>query len=282
MLHTLRDLASYTIGATDGDIGSVEDIYFEDRTWTVRYLVVDTGQWLPGRRVLISPLSVREVSASLRRVEVRLTRDQVETSPDVDTAQPVSRQQELAVATYYGLAPYWEGPFRWGAVPYPFGPLSPEPGSGAVDPEVRGLLREEGFQNLGPEHFEQRHRFQEGGDAHLRSARSATGHTIQATDEEIGHVEDFLMDDRSWAIRYMIVDTGNWWPGKKVLISPEWVTDLSWRDGTVAVSLTRDQVRAAPEYDPSRPLEPAHERRLHDHYGRPMYWDAPSERDRAA
>ena len=124
MLHSVRDLPSYTIGATDGDIGSVADVYFDDQTWTVRYIVADTGNWLPGRRVLISPLSVEEPSWSLRRLGVRLTKGEVKDSPEIDTAQPVSRQHELTLATYYGLAPYWVGPYRWGAVPYPFAPLT--------------------------------------------------------------------------------------------------------------------------------------------------------------
>jgi sporulation protein YlmC with PRC-barrel domain len=276
----VRELEGYTIGATDGDIGSVHDVYFDDQTWTIRYLVVDTGKWLPGRQVLISPMSVREADRSLQRLAVDLTRAQVEASPDIDTAQPVSRQQELALATYYGLAPYWEGPFRWGAVPYPFGPITPALDA-PIDPETRGVLREEGFHNLGPEHFEARHRFQEGGDPHLRSARAIMGHYIRATDGEIGHVEDFLIDDRSWAVRYIIVDTRNWWPGKKVLVSPEWVTDMDWRNATVAVNLTREQVRAAPEYDPSRPLEREEEIRLHEHYGRRMYREDDRD-DRAA
>jgi hypothetical protein len=282
MLHSVRDLPSYTIGATDGDIGSVADVYFDDQTWTVRYIVVDTGNWLPGRRVLISPLSVEESSWSLRRLGVGLTKGEVKDSPEIDTAQPVSRQHELALATYYGLAPYWDGPYRWGAVPYPFAPLTPAPLEPTVDPETREILRQEGFDRVGPEHFEQRQHFQVGADPHLRSAREVTGYHIQAADGEIGHVADFLVDDRTWAVRYLVADTRNWWPGKHVLVSPEWVSDVNWSESKVHVNLTRDEIRGAPEYDPSRPFEREQEARLHQHYRRSAYWEREEDRDRAA
>jgi hypothetical protein len=282
MLRSVRDLCRFTIGATDGDIGSVHDLYFDDQDWTVRYIVVDTGTWLPGRRVLISPLSVREAGEEQLRVD--LTRSQVEASPDVDTARPVSRQQELALATYYGLAPYWEGPFRWGAVPYAFDPLLPPPAvTPAIAPEAVAALREEGYDRVGPEHFEVQERWREGG-GHLRSARDVTGYYIAATDGDMGHVEDFLVDDRAWAIRYAVVDTRNWWPGRKVLVSPEWIHTVDWSESKVHVSLSRAEIENAPEYDPARPLEREHESRLWAHYRRPTYWEREErgERDRAA
>jgi hypothetical protein len=282
MLHSFRDLQNYTIGATDGEIGGVHDVYIDDRTWTIRYIVVDTGNWLPGRKVLVSPLSVREANWSLRRLDVGLSREQVKGSPDVDTARPVSRQHEVALATYYGLSPYWDGPYRWGAVPYPFAPIAPAAADAPISPEARVVLRDEGFHRLGPEHFEVRQMVQEGADPHLRSAREVSGYGIQAADGEIGHVEDYLIDDRNWAIRYLIVDTRNWWPGKNVVISPEWLAGVDWHESKVHVGLTRDEIRNAPEYDPSRPLEREHEHHLHTHYGRPPYWESDEERDRAA
>lgn len=263
MLVSVRDLEDLAIQATDGDIGSVHDFYFDDRSWTIRYLVVDTGSWLPGRRVLVSPMSVREARWSDRRLSVALTKAQVEGSPDIDTARPISRQHELLFTGYYGLAPYWDGPYRWGAVP---DPVTPGHAAPAGDPMVARALEREGLENVGPPHLEGRHLRDEHGDADLRSAREVIGHRIEAADGEIGHVEDFLVDDRTWAVRYMVIDTRNWWPGKKVLIAPEWIGEMSWPDARVTVNMTRDQIRNAPEYDPSRPLEPEEERRLLDHY----------------
>jgi uncharacterized protein YrrD len=287
MLLSVRDLESVTIGATDGDIGSVHDVDFDDQSWTVRYLAVDTGTWLPGRRVLISLMSVRELHWGAQRLAVDLTKEQIENSPAVDSAGSISRQSEQALVRHYGLDPYWFGPHRWGAVAYPYGPVAPplgDPGP-PVDPEVSRALEREGWQNVGPAHVEERHLKDERGvDAHLRSAREVIGYDIQALDGEIGHVEDFLVDDRTWAIRYLIVDTRNWLPGKKVVVAPEWVEEVSWSDSKVVVSLTREQIEHAPEYDPSRPLEREHELRLYEHYGRPTYWDREDreDRDRAA
>jgi uncharacterized protein YrrD len=280
MLLSVRDLQGYTIAATDGDIGSVHDLYFDAHGWTVRYLVVDTGTWLPGRRVLISPMSVREASASDQRLAVRLSRAQVESSPDVDTEGPITRRYETELVRHYGLDPYWLGPLRWGAVPYPLEVGPPPHVAPPVDPGVAEVLAREGLHNVGDPHVEGAG---ERGEAQLHSAREVIGSGIQATDDELGHVEDFLADDRSWAIRYMIVDTANWLPGKKVLIAPGWISLVSWADSRVHVSMSREQIKNAPEYDPSRPVEREHEQRLWHYYERPPYWeDEPEDRDRAA
>jgi len=281
MLLSVRDLESFTIGATDGDIGSVHDVYFDDQSWTIRYFVVDTGNWLPGRRVLISPMSVREANWSAQRLVVGLTKAQVENSPEVDTAGPISRQYEDQLVRHYGLDPYWFGPYRWGAVPYPFGPIPTDVGPTVREPEALGALRREGLENVGPPHVEERHlREERTGDANLRSAREVIGYYIQAADDEIGHVEDFLVDTHTWAIRYMVVDTANWLPGKKVVIAPEWIEMVSWSDSKVHVGMTQEQIRNAPEYDPTQPIEREQELRLYEHDGRRKYGE--EDTDRAA
>ncbi|MGH7263271.1 MAG: PRC-barrel domain-containing protein [Candidatus Rokuibacteriota bacterium] len=254
MLRTVTDYRRYAIAATDGEIGRVDDVLFDDRTWTVRYLVVDTGSWLTGRRVLLSPASVSDADPSGERFRVPLTRRQVEESPPVEADRPVSRQHEIQLADHYGYPYYWAGPYRWGPAPYPLVPMAVPPQPDPVEREIRERQRQSA-------------------DPNLRSAREVTGYGIEATDGEIGHLEDFLVDDRAWAIRYVIVDTRNWWPGKKVVISPEWVAGVSWNDQTVRVDLSREQVRGAPEYDPSAPVARDYETRLHDHYRRSRYWE---------
>lgn len=252
MLRSMNGLQGFTIGATDGDIGGVDAFYFDDTSFTVRHLVVDTGGWLTGRKVLISPMALRDIDWDGRRIHAALTRAQVQQSPDIDTDQPVSRQQEIEYYGYYGYPHYWAGPYLWGVGPYPM-----------MSPGRAASLEQERQWDW---------KARERGDPHLRSSATVIGDYIQATDGDIGHVEDFLVDDSSWAIRYMIVDTRNWWPGKKVLVSPEWIERVDWNDSKVHVGVTREQIKKSPEYDPSGPVERDYETRLHDYYGRPSYW----------
>ncbi|HVQ76115.1 MAG TPA: PRC-barrel domain-containing protein, partial [Candidatus Binatia bacterium] len=256
MLRSMNDVRGFTIGATDGDIGRVDAFYFDDTSFTVRHLVVDTGGWLTGRKVLISPRALRAIDWDGQRITAELTKSQVEQSPDVDTDQPVSRQQDVNYHRYYGYPYYWEGPYLWGLGPYPV----TIPGGEATDDERRWEWGAE-----------------ERGDPHLRSSGAVIGYHIEATDGDIGHVEDFLVEDSSWAIRYMVVDTRNWWPGKKVLVSPEWIQRVDWSDSKVHVGMTREQVSTSPEYDPLGPIARDYEALLHGHYGRPSYWERPAK-----
>jgi uncharacterized protein YrrD len=253
MLQTAGQLKGVTIEAMDGDIGSVQDLYFDDHTWTVRYLVVDTGTWLPGRQVLISPFAFQPVPGA-SRLRTSLTKEQVSDSPSVDSDRPVDRQREIAFSQYYGYPYYWDGPYRWGELAYPVLPAAPQPSD--VEREIEQIARE-----------------RENADPHLRSARDVMGYYIHATDGDIGHVEDFLLDDESWAIRYIIVDTRNWLPGRKVLVSPEWIRSVSWEESKVHVDLSKRHIEAAPEFDPSVPLAREHEERLYTHHGRAKYWE---------
>jgi len=260
LLRRVCELFGYRIGATDGEVGNVHDVYFDDQSWTVRYFVVQTGTWLSGRKVLISPASLRRVDAGSRRLESGLTRQQVQNSPSIDTERPVSRQQEILAAEYYGYPHYWTGPYRWGPWLYPGMGLPP----GAVPVHDRTgeemLARERA--NL---------------DTHLRSARVVRGYGLEATDGTLGEVEDFLADERCWAIRYLEVDPRRWWPGPHVVISTEWIEDVSWNDSRVSVNVTREAVRRAPTFDASGPVPRDLERRLHEHHGRAGYWERPDE-----
>ena len=254
MIFKAKDLEGARLAAIDGLIGEVDECFFDDEQWTMRYVVVDTGGWLSGRRVLLSPSSVRDVDVANGRVVVILTRKQVQDSPDVDTHQPISRRNERALLTYYGLPPYW-APFALDpiAMPVPL-PLTTEAGASAED----------GMRQAGEHDVEE--------DAHLHSTRDVRGYDIQARDGEIGTVDDFLIDDQSWTIRWIVVDTGTWLPGKKVLVSPEWADAVEWDDRALRVALTRDQIQNAPDYDPDEPVRREYEVRLFEHYGRRSYW----------
>lgn len=260
ILRSMKSLHGFTIGATDGDIGTVDEFYFDDTSYTVRYVVVDTGGWLSGRKVLLSPIALGAIDWDHKRISAALTKSQVENSPGVDTEKPVSRQHETAYTTYYGYAPYWTGDFLWGAYPYPF-PGSGAPGSGPALSAAE-LENERRWNWETNEHH----------DRNLRSSRAVTGYHIQAKDGEIGHVEDFLVDNHTWTIRYMIVDTTNWWPGKQVLVAPEWIQHVDWDHSKVEVTVDRARIKDGPEYDPTRPVEREYETQMYGHHGQPHYW----------
>jgi uncharacterized protein YrrD len=261
MLRSIDDLHGMTIHATDGDIGTVDQFLFDDEAWTVRYLVVDTGGWLTGRLVLISPIAIGGIDWEGQKLDVALTREQVERSPDIATDEPVSRQKEREYFRYYGYPLYWGGAGLWGAGMYP-GVLG-YPTTVPYVPPATAAAAQETIPPAEEEH----------GDPHLRSTQEVAGYSIQATDDEIGHVEDFIIDDETWAIRYMVVDTRNWWPGKKVLVAPQWITEVSWAESKVYVDLPRETIKNGPEYDPSTLINREYEARLYDYYGRPAYWD---------
>jgi PRC-barrel domain len=252
MLRSAKNLHGFTIRATDGELGTVDQLYFDDETWAIRYLTVETGGWLAGRQVLISPISIIHADWQTKRVSVALTKKQVENSPDVDTQQPVSRQHEAAFNRYYGYPYYWGGPYLWGAAPYPADLVTP-PLVLLPVPPVDTETSETAY-------------------SHLRSTEAVTGYAIEAADGEIGHVDGFVLDDNVWAIRYIEVATRNWWPGKKVLVSPAWIERVSWADSKVYTGLNREAIQNAPEYVESVAISREYENRLYFHYGRPPYW----------
>jgi len=256
MLHNISDLKGYTISATDGEIGEVQDFYFDDDDWTIRYLVIDTGKWLPGRKVLISPISMGKANRDRQSIAINLTKEQIEKSPGIDTEKPVSRQYETSYYDYYGYPYYWGGPYLWGPVAFP-GAVGAPVNANVDSVAEAAAVRDNDSSN----------------DPHLRSASEVTGYYIEANDGDIGHVEDFIVDDDDWAIRYILVDTKNWWPGKKVVVSPNWIEQVSWSDSRVYVNAARDDVQHAPEYESNEALTREYETKLHHHYKRPPYWD---------
>lgn len=234
MMDSVNRLHGAMAMTTDGDAGTVKDIYFDDEHWAVRYLVVKTGGWLSGRTVLVSPWAVTSIDRSQATVNLNLTRDQIRNSPEIDTDKPVSRQHEAELSAYYRYPYYWGEPLMWGYAAYPAVPLDRPAQEGRPLPAERAA----------PE--------REAGDPHLRSSNEVTGYEIRATDDSVGHVEDFLIDDRDWSIKLMVVDTRNWWPGKKVLIAPDRIDHVSWENRQLAVKITRAQVEGSPEFDPDK------------------------------
>jgi len=262
MLRSVNDLKGFDIMATDGQIGTVDHFFFDDERWAVRYIIVNTGNWLTGQQVLVSPYSVTQIDFSDNKLYVNLTQEQVKNSPDIDTHLPVSRQYETTFSDYYGYPYYWTNSSLWGIVERPNLALG-QSVSGTVikNPTAGRPIPATSVPAETPV-----------ADSHLHSTADVHGYHIAATDGDIGHVEDFIVEDETWAIRYLVADTRNWWPGKKVLISPRWISVIDWAHSKVQVNMNREAVKESPEYTDSEHIAREYEDRLHRHYGQPGYW----------
>ena len=243
MLQRAEEIIGKAIAATDGALGHITDLYFDDHQWVVRYFVVDTGNWLSGRLVLIAPEAIRGEASEGESVAVSLTKEQVEGSPSVDTAKPVSRQQEIPYRDYFGWPAYGTG--LWGAA---------------------GIGMTPGLDTMTEQAVADQKRAIREGDPNLRSVSVVDGYHIHAADGDVGHVEDFIIDTKTWAIRYAVVDTRNWLPGKKVLVSPDSINAVDWFKSLVYVDLTMDRIKNAPEFDDSTPLASEYESSLQEYY----------------
>jgi uncharacterized protein YrrD len=236
MKRSINSLLGYTIKGTDGEIGKVEEFYFDDRTSTIRYMIVRTGGWFSEKNVLISPEVFQKAEWESETLSVNLTLEKIKNGPDIDTDEPVSRQQEELMRGYYswpgyygyGMYGYW-GLGKWGY------------------PAVRGIEEEKEVQKMNAtEHPHD--------NSHLRSTHEVTGYDIHATDGDIGAVNDFIIDDTTWEINSIIVETGNWFSGKKVLFSPDRIKEINWKTGAVIIDTTIAHVKSSPEYDPEEEL----------------------------
>ncbi|MET3114946.1 uncharacterized protein YrrD [Pedobacter sp. CG_S7] len=248
MKRIIKNLMGFTMGATDGEIGKVKDFYFDDVTWTIRYIVVETGNWLLNRKVLISPEALLQCDWTNETFPVNLTKEQVEKSPVVDTEQPVSRQHEMELRAHYYWTNYWSGGIWAGGMGTTgmIMPMSSMPMEEAVKKSLDDVKAH--------------------GDPHLRSVKIVQDYTIDASDDTIGDVEDFIIDDSNWTIHYMIIDTGNWFPGKKVIISPDLIKDINWETSEVTINASVEQVKNSPEYDGSKELNSEYESVLKNYY----------------
>lgn len=249
MLRNVNGLVGYAIRATDGDLGKVDEFYFDDQTWTIRYLVVETGSWLSGRKVLLSPAALGQPDWDSRTFSANLTMEQVRNSPDIDAAKPVSRQHEIDLVGHYSWPMYWGSGFSAGGMygTAPVGPLMDE------KPDAQNEASVPDGQD----------------DPNLRSTASVTGYHMHATDGDLGHVADFIIDDETWHLRFLVVDTGSWLPGRKVLVSPHWIESVAWDESKVIVDLSREEIKGSPGFDPLQPVSADYEGKLCDYYGVP-------------
>jgi len=245
MLYKTKTLQGYKLDSLNGVIGKAQEFYFDDQYWVVRYLVADSGNWLTGRRVLLSPYALVAVDKEKQHIIVNLTKKQIEDSPSLESDKPVSRQFEEAYYGYYDWPMYWGGQNMWGNYP--------------------DIVR-------GHEKWREYSKDEKPWDPHLRSTHTVCGYNIQSTDGEIGHVEDFVIDDQNWAIRYLIINTQNWWPGKRVLIATKWIEKVDWSELKIVVNLSRELIKQSPEFTDESLLSRDYEAGLHGHYSRQGYW----------
>lgn len=248
MLRKLRGIFGYHMQTRDETIGRLDDILFDDVGWQVRYLVLDTGEWLPGRRVLISPVEAGELKPQDRAISIDRTPEEIEQSPELREDAPVSRQYEQSLAEYWDWQPYW-GPMGVAGA-----------GAAALAAQARATEREEEDVTL-PE------------DPHLRSVEEVVGYSIDATDGQIGQVDDFILETDNWVIRYTVIDTGGWLAGREVLVAPAWIDSIDWAARQVEVDLDRETIENSPEYRPDEPITRDYEKRLYEHYQRRTYWE---------
>ncbi len=231
MLRSIKQLYGNKLGATDGEIGHVKDFYFDDQNWAIRYLVVDTGNWLPGRQVLLSPYSLGRLDQVEKVLRVNLTRKQIENSPSIDLHKPVSRQYEEEYYRYFGWPYYWQGEALWGLSGFPILEAAGQP-----------LPYESAMANnpatVPP-------------DAHLRSTQAVNDYQVRTGEDMIGHVCDFMMDAGSWKIGQLAVKTGHRLSGIEKLITTKEVDRISYEESTVFATLTQEVVVPSSTPDPA-------------------------------
>ncbi len=267
MLFAITGLLGSPVKTEDGDAGLVKDYLFDDRTWKFRWMVVDTGAWLPGRKILIHPSAIEPLAIDPPRngrlgmlggsdrlvVSVALTHSEVQASPDATEDEPVTQQMENHLYDYYGWDPIW-GATNFGTNAISSPTLAP---SIAAYPRAHGGIEVDVRAS--------------GGDTHLRSVAALKGYHVEASDGEIGHVENFLIDEAGWHIRYLVIATRNWWPGKHVRLAPYAVDAVDWSQKRIVLNVTREQVKSSPEWDPATAANELAEQVLHRHYGWPGY-----------
>jgi len=267
MLRSMNDLEGYAIHASDGNIGHLHDFTFDDKDWVIRYFVVDAGAWLSSRMVLISPIGITAPNWGEKTIPVSITKEQVRNSPAYDERKPVTRHNEMEHLGYYNYSHYWGGPSLWGHDIYPNRFTTGSGGFNALPSELRPPPPQ-------PEDVEPEPHAQHG----LHSGKGVVGSRIVGSDGDIGLVKDLLIDERSWAVRYLVVKTGSWSKNRQVLIAPKWIKTVNWSDTAMSIDMSRQDVEGAPHFDPDVKIDRQFEAGLHEHYGQPGYWIVEVER----
>ncbi|NGP46129.1 PRC-barrel domain containing protein [Bacillaceae bacterium SIJ1] len=278
MLYKGKELESYKLGATDGDIGKIEDFYFDESQFVVRYIVADTRTWFFGGEVLLSPEAFQKVDPSDRIVHVNLTKDQIKDSPKPNQEQPINRQFEKDLSDFHGWRYYWLSAGGAGAgyntpgtgAPGPVVPVAPVPEE-AGSHSQRNLDETVDETHEGYEEKELEEHLQHE-NSQLQSMDDLKGYEVHVKEGYVGKIDDMILEDGTWKIRYLVVDVGIGIDTKLVLISPDWVKEISWIDQTITAPLEHDLVEHAPVFEEDQPLTREYEEKLYDYYNQQRYW----------
>ncbi|WP_201245909.1 PRC-barrel domain-containing protein [Halochromatium salexigens] len=262
MLRSLAEPEGYRLEALDGDIGHCHDFLFDDELWTLRYMVADTGGWLSGRKVLISPAQLEAPDWERQRMPVTLTKTQIEQSPPLDVDAPVSRRYEQLYNEFHSLPSYWLGSGLWGDFPIPTSLTTMQEARIEPATATSGATIEDAD-------------LEEGDDVHLRSVREVTGYrvvapsTVDSGIDKVGRVVDLIVNDSSWALRAFIIDTSRLPFSKKVLLPVDAIAEIDWVSRQVVADVSAERIEEAPPFDPSEAVNERLETVLYDVYGRP-------------
>jgi hypothetical protein len=228
MLRQMEALKSYEIVGSDGELGKLDDFFFDDVEWTVRELLMHTGNWYEGMSVLILPHSVTSIDDRERKIRVSLSRQQIEDAPvaPLDADGLLSRHYEAMIYDFYLMPYYWLGPYVWGPATLP-----------TVTPNAE-MTR--GAEELA--------RLRESQQSHLRRFNIVNGFSIRCVDGAMGDVEDMIFDASSWTIQYLVVDTRKYLLGKNVLVPPSAIKELNWFEATIYLDMTKADLEALPNF----------------------------------
>ncbi len=238
-ITTSAALKAAVVGS-DGQVGTLSDLFFDDQSWSIRYLIADTGNWLSVNKVLLAPDAISDSAWNHQQIRLNLSGEKIKSSPPVDSEKPVSRRLLETLHGHYGWPAY----------------------AGSTVPVPPDTHKEIADQIVANDDF----------DPNLRSVNEITGYHVEGSNGDIGHIEDFILDDSDWQLRYLVVDTKNWWPGRKVVIDPKWTEEIDWHQRKFHLSMTKEQIKDSPEFDPGTPINREYEEQLYDFYGRPKYW----------
>lgn len=242
--NLLNTVYGSSLQAKNGEIGSIDDVYFDDKDWKIRYLITDNSNFLPGRRVLISPASTDKINFERKAIQVKLSKKDIEKSPVVNQGLLPSRETEIELKSYYNWPVYWGSGFLIGA-----GDLRENQAS------MRGSKKEIEVES------------------NLKSCNEIMGFSIESKNKTIGYLNNYLFDDESWEIRYLVVDTKNWLlKERKILLAIDWIEKFDWDQSVFVTDLKSKAIRESPVYNPGETLKRDYETKLFDHYHKPKYW----------